>query len=352
MTIILNGTTGITTPATIATTITSPAATPLTIQSAGVTAITVDTSQNVGLGVTPSAWSSGKAIEVGAIGTGIYTYGTANTFYTSNAYFNGSWKYSASNYASQYNQYNGTHAWFTAPSGTAGNPITFTQAMTLDGTGANTDLYLTATGGTNGNTRIRAVSNGDLAFITGLNERARIDSGGNLLVGTTASNVTSGGFWSGINASGTGISQLNIGHITGASSGTGFLQFFYAGGGIGGITQSGTTGVAYNTTSDYRLKENVTPMTGALARINALKPCTYTWKMAPDEIGEGFLAHELAEVCPQATTGEKDAVDKDGKPVYQSIDTSFLVATLTAAIQEQQALITSLTTRLTALENK
>ena len=87
-----------------------------------------------------------------------------------------------------------------------------------------------------------------------------------------------------------------------------------------------------------------------MARVAALKPCTYTWKSAPDEVGEGFIAHELAEVCSQATTGEKDAVenyiDEEGneqtriKP--QGIDTSFLVATLTAAIQEQQALITQL----------
>jgi hypothetical protein len=68
--------------------------------------------------------------------------------------------------------------------------------------------------------------------------------------------------------------------------------------------------------------------------------------------GQGFIAHELQEVCPEAVNGEKDAVDAEGNPVYQGIDTSFLVATLTAAIQEQQALITDLTTRLAALEAK
>jgi hypothetical protein len=93
-------------------------------------------------------------------------------------------------------------------------------------------------------------------------------------------------------------------------------------------------------------------MTNALATIAALKPCTYTWKSAPDEVGEGFIAHELAEVCPSAVTGTKDAVDADGNPKYQGIDTSFLVATLTAAIQEQQALIASLTARIAALEIK
>jgi hypothetical protein len=82
-------------------------------------------------------------------------------------------------------------------------------------------------------------------------------------------------------------------------------------------------------------------MTGALATVQALKPVTYTWKVDGSD-GQGFIAHELAEVVPDAVAGEKDAVDEEGKPVYQGIDTSFLVATLTAAIQEQQAIITQL----------
>ena len=91
-------------------------------------------------------------------------------------------------------------------------------------------------------------------------------------------------------------------------------------------------------------------MTGALAKVALLKPCTYKWNVDGSD-GEGFIAHELAEVVPHAVTGAKDAVDEDGKAVHQGIDTSFLVATLTAAIQEQQALITALTTRITALES-
>jgi len=120
---------------------------------------------------------------------------------------------------------------------------------------------------------------------------------------------------------------------------------------------AGGTGVTYSTSSDYRLKENITLMTGALAKVAQLKPVTYTWKINGSH-GQGFIAHELAEVVPDCVTGEKDAVatyiDEDGneatRPAYQGIDTSFLVATLTAAIQEQQALITSLTARIAALE--
>jgi hypothetical protein len=100
--------------------------------------------------------------------------------------------------------------------------------------------------------------------------------------------------------------------------------------------------------SDYRLKHDIQPMTGALAKVQQLKPVTYKWN-ADDSQSQGFIAHELAKVCPQAVVGE---VDAEGNPVYQGIDTSFLVATLTAAIQEQQALITTLTDRITALEAK
>ena len=96
-------------------------------------------------------------------------------------------------------------------------------------------------------------------------------------------------------------------------------------------------------------------MTGALAKVALLKPCTYKWNVDGAD-GEGFIAHELAEVMPQCVSGEKDAVqtylDDEGneqtRPTYQGIDVSFLVATLTAAIQEQQAMIASLKARLDA----
>jgi len=90
-------------------------------------------------------------------------------------------------------------------------------------------------------------------------------------------------------------------------------------------------------------------MVGALSAVSALKPVTYNWKIDGSD-GQGFIAHELAEVCPEAVQGKKDAVDDEGNPVYQGIDTSFLVATLTAAIQEQQALITQLQADVAALK--
>jgi hypothetical protein len=119
---------------------------------------------------------------------------------------------------------------------------------------------------------------------------------------------------------------------------------------VGSITTSGSA-TSFATSSDYRLKRDVQPMTGALAKVIALKPVTYKWK-ADGSDGEGFIAHELQAVIPNSVLGEKDDVNDDGSIKPQGVDTSFLVATLTAAIQEQQALIESLTTRLTALEGK
>lgn len=150
------------------------------------------------------------------------------------------------------------------------------------------------------------------------------------------------------------------------------IQFYGFNGAVatnaGSVTLSGSTSTSYNTSSDYRMKENVQPMTSALSKVALLKPVTYKWKQEfGGKDGQGFIAHELQEVIPDCVTGEKDAIetykDDEGneqtriKP--QGIDTSFLVATLTAAIQElkaindtQAATITALTARITALESR
>jgi hypothetical protein len=167
--------------------------------------------------------------------------------------------------------------------------------------------------------------------------RMVIDSSGNLLVGVTADPSGSGNngasFFKAAN-------NYELHSRSGVNT-TSYIGIFYNGNGTVGSISTNGSATSYSTSSDYRLKNTITPMTGALAKVALLKPCTYKWN-ADNSDGEGFIAHELQEVVEGCVTGEKDAVDAEGKPVHQGIDTSFLVATLTAAIQEQQALITQL----------
>jgi hypothetical protein len=214
-------------------------------------------------------------------------------------------------------------------------------------------------------------SNHAVLFQVNASEKARIDTSGNLLVGTTSSGSGNDGR---VLAKQTSSGGYAVVADAVSNGGTYYLVAFQINGTtvVGQITSNGTT-TTYATSSDYRLKENIAPMTGALNKVALLKPVTYKWK-SDGSNSQGFIAHELAEIVPECVVGEKDAMrteqyevtpavkDEEGNivteavmgtrigPVYQGIDTSFLVATLTAAIQEQQALITALTTRITALE--
>jgi hypothetical protein len=178
----------------------------------------------------------------------------------------------------------------------------------------------------------------------------RIDSSGNLLVGKTNTTDTTVGNIIATNYvwfTRDGFAPLNLRRLT--SDGA-IAEFYRGTSGISvGTISVTTTATAYNTSSDYRLKENIAPMTGGLAVVSALKPVTYDWKVGGSS--QGFIAHELAEVVPDCVTGEKDAVDAEGNPVYQGIDTSFLVATLTAAIQELNAKVEAQAVRIAQLES-
>jgi hypothetical protein len=201
--------------------------------------------------------------------------------------------------------------------------------------------------GTNGTLPYIEFGNGaGLAFNDGASERARIDSSGNFQVGGTT-NYGPGKIAPTFN--GTTTNGISLTETT-DTDGSAYLAFRNSSGvAVGTVSRNGASAVAYNTSSDYRLKHDIAPMTGALAKVAALRPCTYKWKVDGSD-GEGFIAHELAAVVPQCVTGQKDAVDAEGKPVYQGIDTSFLVATLTAAIQEQQAIIEQLKADVAALK--
>jgi hypothetical protein len=117
--------------------------------------------------------------------------------------------------------------------------------------------------------------------------------------------------------------------------------FYNNAGTLIGYIQCSTSATTFGTASDYRLKENILPMVGALDKVSQLKPVTYKWKVDGSD-GQGFIAHELQKVVPDCVIGEKDQVNEDGSIKPQGIDTSFLVATLTAAIQELNAKVTAL----------
>jgi hypothetical protein len=219
----------------------------------------------------------------------------------------------------------------------------FGDVMTL---GSNATYYGTIeySAGT-GFMSLASENGGGIAFKSGTTERMRIDTTGNFLVGVTSSSSFGGGVML-LKASGTGNGgQVRV-NKSDAGTATIFSGQYY--GQVGSITMSDSA-LAFNTTSDYRLKDNITPMVGALDKVKQLNPVTYTWKR-DNSTGQGFIAHEIQAIVPDCVTGEKDAIDAEGNPDFQQVDYSKLVATLTAAIQEQQAIITDLKSRIEALE--
>jgi hypothetical protein len=204
------------------------------------------------------------------------------------------------------------------------------------GTGPNNpgsfSIQTQATGGMN----IATTAAYPIKFHLNNAEAARFDSSGNFQFGTTTS----------VGAASFGVTMFPNGSVQVSQNTTGaaaVLAFYNPNGGVGSIQTSGSS-TSYITSSDYRLKENVQPMTGGLATVAALKPVNYDW-IIDKSAGEGFIAHELQAVIPAAVTGEKDAVDDKGEIKPQGVDFSKIVPHLVAAIQE-------LTTRLAALEAK
>jgi hypothetical protein len=202
-----------------------------------------------------------------------------------------------------------------------------------------------------GNTYINVQDNAALIFNTNNTERARIGSDGVVTVGQTSNIDVFSGSADGCSIEGAG--AISLSRSANASL---FIRRRTSNGAVAAFlrdtTQVGridvtTTATSYVTSSDYRLKENVQPMQDALAKIAQLNPVTYTWK-ADGSDGQGFIAHELQAVVPDCVTGEKDAVDADGNPQYQGVDTSFLVATLVKAVQELKAEVDSLKAQLEA----
>jgi len=338
----------------------------------GSIAMTLDSSGNLGLGVTPSATNGTyfRALEAGRAGctlTGTTSSLTANSrlYLSNNAYgtYPGSvtWVYGNNDAAAQYAQESGAHKWFHAASGTAGNAITFTQAMTLDASG---NLGIGTTSPTNrlsvsGSTgTIASFTNGAtadfsiicgssitsldagganiLAFQTGVTERVRIDSTANFLVAQTIQGPANS-YSMCYGAGNTG--GLDLSHLNGAASGTMYERFNYNATTIGSITQNGTTGVLYNITSDQRLKENIVDAPAASSLIDDIQVRSFDWKSDGSHQRYGFIAQELVAVAPEAV---HQPVNPDE---MMGVDYSKLVPMLVKEIQ-------SLRQRVAQLEGK
>ena len=197
----------------------------------------------------------------------------------------------------------------------------------------------------------------NMRFATSGSERMRIDSNGNLLVGTTSST----GFKMDLNANGgsalftQSIGSGAIGVLTRPSGNHNYnaMRFDNVSASIVGTISVGTGSTSYNTTSDHRVKENVENMTGAIDRVKQLLPKRFNF-IADDTntLVDGFLAHEAQSVVAEAVTGTHNEVDDDGEAVMQGIDQAKLVPLLTGALKEAIAKIEALETRVTALESE
>ena len=346
--------------------------TTLTFQTNGTTtAMTVDTSQNVGIGTA----SPGSKLDVNGTITGrsalnAYSAGNSNLYVRYSGGINRIDSYNDPITATTPLQLNSSQYTFL---------VADTERMRIDSSGnvgigtssienfGSTSRLLkvaaTASSGygalliNSGSKTIQILANSDggvmtmgarsndsIAFCTNDTERARIDTSGNLLVGRTGQQSTER---LGVTFA-TGNQGINT--VVAATTTQYHCAFTNPNGAVGSIYTTGTT-TGFATSSDYRLKHDIQPMTAGLATITVLKPVTYKWN-ADDSDGEGFIAHELQEVIPHAVTGEKDAVDEDGKPIHQGVDYSKIVVHLVAACQEQQAQIEELKARVAALEAK
>ena len=376
-----------------------PAADTIAFSEGGVESMRIDSAGNMGLGVTPSAWgtaNSERALQL--TGGSLWSYSGFGLGLLNNAFYDstGAYKYRNNGFATHYfiSSANGAHAWSNAPSGTAGNTVSFTQAMTLDASSnliTSGDIYLggTSTGGAKaaiqynslGTIVIQADPNNAgassiISFNVDASEKARIDSSGNLLVGTTSSTVYGVNFKNRIVSAGdyaqqiqgAGSDSIQWIHATNTSGDNKFVTFVTDASSVrGSIDYNRAAGlVRYNTSSDATLKNIIGDSDGvkSIEILNSTRIRDYSWKDdTTNKTQIGVIAQELYETFKGAVSvgGDKVAVDEEGnettKYVPWAVDKTAFTFHLIAGwqkheqiIQEQQAIIQTLTDRITALE--
>ena len=269
------------------------------LQSAGTDTVTVDTSGNVGIG------TSSPTTELDVSGT-----------------------VQSQNNAASNDSVVGAYKFYNTNASASANPIRASIVGGRENSAWGAYLQFNTSTGTNAQA-----------------ERMRLDQYG-LHVGNT--NLTFAGVTVDIanipSGEGVGIKANSVGNF--------MIEFRNSSGtNCGTIVHNTSSSVSYNTTSDYRLKENTVNIDNGIEKVKLLKPYRFNYITDPDVVMDGFYAHEVQDVVPSAIHGTKDAVDDEGNPVYQGIDQAKLVPLLTAALQEAITKIEDLETRIQALEN-
>ena len=290
--------------------------TPGIVDGSNATAITIDSSENVGVGTTSPAVlnhiSAGYSAPTNGIDSNVFSL-------ISNSASTGSY---------------------------AGLGI-------LAGTAAASFIHFGDTDDMNVGTLDYFHSDNSMRFSTNATERMRIDSSGNVFFGKTGHDFDAvgaelfapTGYMSITRNQGT---QLYLHRMNNDGA---FVEFWQTNNLEGYVNVSSGT-VTLENYSDYRMKKNISDLGSSLDRVKSLRPVTFEYTRHAGYTHEGFIAHEVQEVLPQAVQGDKDAVNEEGEPVYQSYDKSLLIPLLTKAIQEQQTQIEALQSEINTLKGE